>query len=221
MARRNDHSREQLYDMALDAARQVVEEDGFRALTARNVADAIGYSPGTLYNIFSNLDDLILHLNGSTLDSLHAAISRSALSGNPYKDLEQLLEAYLGFLESHPSLWRAITDYSLPEGAGVPEWYGRKVDKVLSVVESAIAPAYGNHNEARETPMAAARVLWAGLHGICSLSDAGKLDVLGTASVRNMAKILATNFIAGVEARRSRNDFEYKRSVRLIDGEKQ
>ena len=221
MARRNDHSREQLYDMALDAARQVVGEDGFRALTARNVAEAIGYSPGTLYNIFSNLDDLILHLNGSTLDSLHAAISRTALSGYPYKDLEQLLEAYLGFLESNPNLWRAITDYSLPEGAEVPEWYGRKVDKVLSVVETAIAPAYGNDSEFRETPTAAARVLWAGLHGICSLSDAGKLDVLGTASVRNMAKILATNFIAGVEARRSRNEFEYKPSVGLIDGEKQ
>ena len=132
MARRKDHSREQLYDMALDAARQVVEEDGFRALTARNVADAIGYSPGTLYNIFSNLDDLILHLNGATLDSLHAAISRSALSGNPYKDLEQLLEAYLGFLESHPSLWRAITDYSLPESAAThPQSHARRLINIV------------------------------------------------------------------------------------------
>ena len=43
MARRTDHSREELYENALAAAQNIVETDGFRALTARNVADAIGY----------------------------------------------------------------------------------------------------------------------------------------------------------------------------------
>ncbi len=222
MARRNDHSREQLYEMAISAARQIVEEDGFRALTARNVADAIGYSPGTLYNVFTNLDDLILHLNGSTMDSLFEVASCLESSSDPYEDLDQLLETYLQFLDDHPNLWQSITEFSLPDGMEVPEWYARKVSKILGVVESAVAPAYGSNVEigsSGESPAMAARVLWAGLHGICSLSDAGKLDVLGVASARSMANILATNFVAGVEARRTRKEIGSRPLAQLIDGE--
>ena len=68
MARRSDHSREELYALILDSARSIVEEDGFSGLTARRVASSIGYAPGTIYNLFSNLDDLILHLRGKVLD---------------------------------------------------------------------------------------------------------------------------------------------------------
>ena len=68
MARRKDHSHEQLHTMATDAARELAEEEGLRGITARRIADKIGYSAGTLYNVFENLDDLIVHLNGSTLD---------------------------------------------------------------------------------------------------------------------------------------------------------
>ncbi len=32
MARRSDHSREELYDMALEAARQIAEKEGLRGL---------------------------------------------------------------------------------------------------------------------------------------------------------------------------------------------
>ena len=38
MARRSDHSREELYDMALDAARRMAERDGLRGITSRGVA---------------------------------------------------------------------------------------------------------------------------------------------------------------------------------------
>ena len=58
--------------MAMSSARGIVQQEGLRALTARSLAAAIGYSPGTLYNLFENLDELALHVNASTLDALHA-----------------------------------------------------------------------------------------------------------------------------------------------------
>ena len=81
MARRNDHSREELYQLALGAARDIAEAEGLRGLTARRIAAEIGYSVGTLYNVFVNLDDLIIHLNGSTLDQLYKALSQGSRSG--------------------------------------------------------------------------------------------------------------------------------------------
>ena len=45
MARRSDHTRDELRRMALDAARAIVEEDGLRGLSTRRLAKAIGYTP--------------------------------------------------------------------------------------------------------------------------------------------------------------------------------
>ena len=45
MGRRSDHSRDELYGMALDATERLVREKGFAGLTARKVAAEIGYAP--------------------------------------------------------------------------------------------------------------------------------------------------------------------------------
>ena len=47
MARRSDHSREELYDLALSAAREIAEAEGLRGLTARRVSNFLRNSPGS------------------------------------------------------------------------------------------------------------------------------------------------------------------------------
>lgn len=44
----------------IDAAVQIIEEEGIKGVTARKVADLAGYNVATLYNYFSNLEHLIL-----------------------------------------------------------------------------------------------------------------------------------------------------------------
>ncbi len=200
MARRADHSREELYENALEAAQRIVETDGFRSLTARNVADAIGYSPGTLYNVFANLDDMIIHLNGRTLDALHDRLDYDGAPETTEQRLGQLLNGYLGYLGDHPNLWNVLFEYALPDGQQPPEWYGRKVEKVLGLLEAALAPLFdANDGYAKAN---AARTLWAGLHGICSLSSSGKLQIVSTQSVRAMAEGLVANYVAGLRINR-------------------
>ncbi|MBT7646949.1 MAG: helix-turn-helix transcriptional regulator, partial [Rhodospirillaceae bacterium] len=67
MARRSDHTRDQLHQMMLDAARHVAATDGPEAITARRIAGDIGYSPGTIYQLFDNLDALIVALKSVIL----------------------------------------------------------------------------------------------------------------------------------------------------------
>lgn len=198
MARRSDHSREELYTLALGAARQIVEADGFRALTARQVADAIGYSPGTLYNLFANLDDLILHLNGQTLDRLTDRLSQCSIQGKPEQDLQELLDAYLGFLEENAELWEVLFQHRLPAGVTAPAWYDAKIGRALEIVETVLAPYFSN--EQAEQRRQAATTLWAGLHGVCSLAEADKLRAISTQSMRQMAGTLVSVFSAGLKA---------------------
>ena len=194
MARRKDHSHEQLHTMAMDAARELVEEEGLRGITARRIADKIGYSAGTLYNVFENLDDLIVHLNGSTLDSLYEACRAVPIDSEPETALKALARAYIRFTDDHPQLWSVLFERSVPHGEQLPDWYHDKVSRLLALVGAAIAPLFTTGQEAER--LHSARVLWTSLHGICSLSASGAMATFETPSA--MADSLITNYVTGL-----------------------
>lgn len=185
--------------MAMTAARGIVQRNGLRALTARSLAGAIGYSPGTLYNLFEGLDELAMHVNASTLDALHAAVSEGGLSGDPEADLDRMLRRYLAFLDDNPALWAAIFEHRLPPGAPLPDWYLGRVQRLMRLVEAALAPLFapGEEKDLRE----AAAVLWTGLHGICTLAQDGRLSLVSAQSVPQMARSLIANYLTGLRAR--------------------
>ena len=66
----------------------------------------------------------------------------------------------------------------MPGGADTPPWYQQKLELLMTRVETAMAPLFAADDVvARQR---AARVLWAGVHGITSLSTANKLSNVTT-----------------------------------------
>ena len=51
-----------IIDESAEGAERIVAEHGHSGLSARKVASAIGYTVGTLYLVFDNLDDLVLQV---------------------------------------------------------------------------------------------------------------------------------------------------------------
>lgn len=197
MGRRSDHTREQLYDLALAAAAAIVQKNGLAHLKARRVAREIGYSTGTIYNVFENLDDLILRMNGRTLDALYVTLAGADMSGTVEDNLLALLDAYTRYVRDHANLWAALFDYSLPAGQELPEWFTDKIVRAVGIVEAALAPLFDQDAELEKKR--AARILWAGLHGIFSLSGSGNLDVLTDDSAENMARTLLSYCVTGIK----------------------
>ena len=68
MGRRSTHSPQQLRELILDAAQEIIDVHGLAGLSAREIARRIGYSPGTIYNMFDNLDDCLLYTSPSPRD---------------------------------------------------------------------------------------------------------------------------------------------------------
>ncbi len=198
MGRRSDHTRDELFEMAMHESRLIVAEEGWRKLTARTLAKRMGYSVGTLYNLFGNIDDLILHLNATTLESLHTDMSQVRLSGSPIEDMESLLNCYMNFLTSNSHLWTILFEHSLPDGQELPDWYMAKVAALLDNVEKAISPLFEDKEDnARKE---AAATIWASLHGIGSLAGTNKLDAVTNSSFEDMAKKFIHTYIAGLKS---------------------
>ncbi|MBS0240529.1 MAG: TetR/AcrR family transcriptional regulator [Proteobacteria bacterium] len=200
MGRRSTHTPEQLRQLILDAAQSIIEADGLVGLSAREIARRIGYSPGTIYNMFQNLDDVVLHIEARVLDQLDQRLTTSLEAGAPEERVSRLAEAYLKFTHERPKLWNLLFEHYMPAGAQTPTWYQQKLELLMSRVEEAMAPLFPP--DATVERQRAARVLWAGVHGITSLATANKLSNVTTEAANLLVRDLIKNYLAGVAAGR-------------------
>jgi len=193
MARRSEHTQEQIREMVLTAAENIVIDEGFRALTVRKVALEIGYTVGSIYMVFENMDDLIMHVKGRTLDELADELSEPRAFSDAREAIQSLAECYLHFAHKHFNRWRMI--FEAINDVPVPDWYQQKVDAMFSIVE----PLFQQLRPALEAEQAgqAARALWSGVHGVCVLSLNGNLGRTGLENAQTTVNLLVQNFIRG------------------------
>lgn len=198
MGRRSTHTPEQLRELILDAAQSIIETNGLAGLSAREIARRIGYSPGTIYNMFENLDDVVLHVEARVLDALDQRIATAMEEGAPKDKVVRLAETYLAFTSERPKLWNLLFEHYMPGGSDTPPWYQQKLEMLMSRVETAMAPLFPPDADVER--QRAARVLWAGVHGITSLSTANKLSNVTTEAAALLVRDLIQNYLAGLAA---------------------
>lgn len=202
MARRTDHTREELKELIITAAWQIIETEGASGLTARKLATAIGYAPGTIYNLFQSMDALYLAINKIILGKLHDVLSSPAChdpNKTPIENMKHMAYLYRGFAQDHKQHWLMLFTHSLTDGHGIPEWYQDEITTLFSPLENLLRPYFAN-DQSRELKMAT-RVLWSSVHGLCFLEETGKIALIDDGETApNMASYLIDNFIAGLEA---------------------
>lgn len=170
MARRSDHTRDEIRQMAVAAGQQMIREEGFEAFSARKLAKQIGYTVGTLYNVFGNYASLIHWINAVTLDDLaHQLTRRRDASLEPEAAIKQLALAYYQFAAADTSRWRALFEYPLPDANKLADWYKAKMDGIIALFAFHLRPVLPEG----EDPRRVARTLWAGIHGNCLMGLAG------------------------------------------------
>jgi AcrR family transcriptional regulator len=181
MGRRSTHTPQQLRELILDAAQDIIEAQGIAGLSAREIARRIGYSPGTIYNMFENLDDVVLNIEARVLDALDQRLAGLLNEGDACTRVTRLALTYLAFTHEKPKLWNLLFEHHMPAGAALPAWYQQKLETLM----------------ARERQRAA-RVLWAGVHGITSLSTADKLSVVTTETANRLIEDLVATYLSGL-----------------------
>jgi len=196
MGRRNDHTRKELKEMAIKAGVELIEERGFQNFSIRKVAARIGYSAGTLYNVFENSDDLVFHINAVTLDDLQNYIETKLdqdLEG--VEAIKRMGDCYIDFAHEYNSRWNALFEYRRPLDSELPQWYLLKLNSLFTIVEKLLLPlVHGDIGSAQRV----AKVLWGGVHGICSLGLTQRMGQDGTELLKTLANSLIENYISGL-----------------------
>jgi AcrR family transcriptional regulator len=175
MGRRSDHTRDELKEMFIEAGQALVMEEGPHSLNARAVAARIGYSVGTLYNVFENLSDLVMHINLRTLIGLEKTM-RDAIASAGINSGRMIGRVFLEYALQHAPLWRLVYEYPIPEGQPFPDWWKDQVEALFQLVEETVTPFFkGSAQELREMT----KTYWTGLYGISMLALTGRLAAGG------------------------------------------
>lgn len=196
MARRSEHSLDEIKAMVLRAAESIVRAQGFGALTVRKIAKEIGYSIGSVYMVFDNMDDLINHLKAMTLQQLAGQLRQAVESENDAeRALLNLAKTYLLFARANFNAWSMIFEHRPVGGQASPAWYRQHIEAMFRYPQQAfkaLRPGCGDADIGR-----AARAFWGGVHGICMLSLTGKMDRGTGENLEDSVLLLAGCFIRG------------------------
>ena len=198
MAGKTELRRQKLFTEALAAARELAQADGLAGLTARRISERIGCSVGTLYNVFENLDTLILYLNASTFDALHEELLKLDSDADPETRVRATTGTYLDFVRDNANLWNVVFGHIWPPDHPIPDWYFAKTRELLAFLADSLRPLIPAGENQTERSYQEATALWSGLHGICSLAAAGKLGFVTSETVNALAEVMVGNFIVGL-----------------------
>lgn len=195
MGRRSDHSREELRELFVAQGHALLSEVGFARFSAREVAKQVGYSVGTIYNVFGSLDALMVEVNGRTLDMWIAFLeARLSACEDGAACLDAAIGAYFDFALGHRHAWTALYDFRLPEGSESPAFYREKVATITGVIVREIAAVLPESVRERAVPLA--RSLLASVHGHCFFALNGTFAMLGEDDPLAAAKARVADSVA-------------------------
>ncbi|MET8751925.1 TetR/AcrR family transcriptional regulator [Streptomyces sp. NPDC004667] len=157
--------------LILATARELAEQQGWDAVTTRRLAERIEYSQPVLYSHFRGKREIIgaVALEGAAEMAAALRASASAADG-PRARVASLARAYLGFAERNPAVYDAM--FRLDGGLAfaredTPE---PLKDAFAALLESLVEVAGDGVHPALFT-----EVFWAALHGLATLTRAGRL----------------------------------------------
>lgn len=165
----------------LDAAADIICEQGFDSFSMRKLASKLGMTAANIYNYYSNQDELYLCIQIRGFSRL-AQLFYNAYQNhtNPIKKLRELINAYLDFGINNPGYYEIMMDSNTPR---YTEYVGTKMeplankDKQLSLklieITTTVFEEISESKDCslkKEAPYRALQ-LWSSVHGIVTLRN--------------------------------------------------
>ena len=164
---------DRLHDELLDAAEALLNETGDeRAVTIRAIVDRVGVTPPSLYRHFDSKQDLIRQAVARRFGALARAIGEGAGPPAERGDAAGALRGgclgYLRWAEQEPGgyalLFSDRRDTHISEGPSGTEAFDALTRGIAGCQQAGVARA--------GDPQRMAMMVWAGLHGLASLTAA-------------------------------------------------
>ncbi|HET8645930.1 MAG TPA: TetR/AcrR family transcriptional regulator [Vicinamibacteria bacterium] len=166
---RREREREEVRRKILEAARELFATEGYERVTMRRIAEAIEYSPTTIYNHFEDKNALVDALCEEDFSRLLRSMGARELPADPIERILQLGQAYARFGLENPNHYRYMFMTPFEQKACADHELSPSGEAAFGLLHDAVREAVRAGRFVPVEPLAAAQVLWASLHGVVAL----------------------------------------------------
>ena len=156
--------------LIITTARKLAEADGWDAVTTRRLSTEIEYSQPVLYKHFTGMeqiaDAVAIDGFGEIADVMRAARLRAGTASDA---LTHIAHAYLDFARDNPAVYDAMFTRATTLRFAAQDTPAQ-LDAAFAELRHAVGLAADEHDADTLT-----EVFWAALHGLVTLSRAGRL----------------------------------------------
>ena len=191
--------RQALRNELIGAADDIIAGQGLSALTARVAAAKVGCSVGAIYNVFEDLDGLIIAVNSNTLSRLDRDIARVLPddgNGDPAETLVAIGLAYCRFAATYPRLWSALFEQGLKPGREVPDWHMDEHVRLFAHIVVTLKRLAPDQDD--EQIWSLARLVFSAVHGIVSLGMHDLFIAVPADEIEQQVEILVRSMLHGL-----------------------
>ncbi|MHA6265029.1 TetR/AcrR family transcriptional regulator [Arenibacterium sp. CAU 1754] len=170
MSEKTRERKARLRETLIDVTEAQIVKGGMQSVKARDLAKQAGCALGAIYNVFDDINALIMAVNGRTFRKIGAAVSVAVERSRDKPPNDQLIEmsyAYLAFAAENTHLWRALFDLQMPADGPVPEWYLQELSQLFAMIAAPLSKIFPDFSE-RELDLMT-RALFSSVHGIVLL----------------------------------------------------
>jgi AcrR family transcriptional regulator len=190
---KTDQRRLDLRNRLIDIAEATIARDGIAGIKARDLAREADCAVGAIYNVFTDLNGLIMAVNGRTFHHLGAFVAGrvAAQNGTPQDQLVTMAHAYLHFAAENTNQWRALFDLNMSTDMDVPQWYLAELGKLFALIGTPLVPLFPNWTPEQRELMT--RSLFSSVHGIVLLGLQRRISGVPLDKIEQMIAILLKN----------------------------
>ena len=190
-------SKDNIQEKLLVTGRQIVQMQGVNALTARKLSDASGFSVGTIYNQFGNMDNFILIQNYLTLEELFNALAQvDAPDG--YQKINAYADVFARFVLENRNFWFLLFNFHLNQSSRTySRTYLRLVSNILMLVEKEFAILYPKMKSEKRS--IGTQVLWITLFSLSALLTTDAINTYSKLEPTKVVKFLLGTYLTGLK----------------------
>jgi AcrR family transcriptional regulator len=202
---RQKRDKDTLRSRIVEAAKEIIKEEGHDALTIRKISTRIEYSPMALYNHFKDKRAILLALAHDVFLKLEKSLPKPIPGQDPIVTLRAAMLAYIGFGLKHVTEYEIVFMSRLSENppasasAPISDRVGNEIggriafERLVAYVHECV-----RSGAVQGDPFSLARILWVGIHGCVSLQIALPQFVFGPK--REFAESVVEVLIRGIMA---------------------
>lgn len=179
----------------------MIAERGLAGLKTRDLAREIGCANGAVYNLVTDVDELILRVGSRTLLRLDEALSAAEQAGerSPQETLVRIALTYCDFAAENLELWRALFEHRMEVDKALPDWSVNDQMQLFRHIYQPLTALFPKRSP--EELGITARSLFSAVHGMVALGLEQKLVAVPLPALRKEIAALVRAMIDGLVAR--------------------